>query len=233
LLGYRAFRHCYDEDVAEVCSCGTQLVEGALFCHRCGKPTFDAPEEETQEPVPQEIEQLLDRVELSHTPPEINFSNGAAVRVALLVAAISMVLLVPLANLAGMSLVGIVLPTLFAGVLSVWFYQRRTGTPLTVLAGARMGWITGVFIFALFLVLFTITLVPAIESGELQKIQEAALKGSFSEADMQKLKEIFENPVMLSLSILLFMGIYFVGATTLSSLGGMLGAKLLGRNQSL
>ncbi len=185
------------------------------------------------EPVPVEMEQLLDSVELKNVPAEISFSNAAAVRVGLIVAAISMALLVPLANLGGMSLLGIILPTLSAGALSVWFYQRRTGVPLTVLAGARLGWITGVFIFALFLVLFTISIIPALESGELQKIQEAALKGSFSEGDMAKLKEIFENPVMLAVSILLFMGIYFVGATTLSSLGGMLGAKLLRRNQSL
>ncbi len=189
-------------------------------------------EEEVSE-VPQEMEQLLDKVELSSSVAEINFSNGAAVRVALLVAAIAMVLFVPLAGFSGMPLLGIILPTLAAGVLSVWFYQRRTGANLTVLAGARMGWITGVFLFALFLILFTISVIPAIESGEMQKIQEAALQGSFSEADMARLKEIFENPVMLGFSILLFMGIYFVGATTLSSLGGMLGAKLLGRNESL
>lgn len=219
--------------MAEVCSCGTQLVEKAMFCHRCGKPTFDAPEDQEAETIPVEVEQLLDKVELSAPIPEISFSNGAAVRVALLVAAISMVLLVPLANLGGMSLLGIIVPTLFAGALSVWFYQRRTGKSLTVLAGARMGWITGVFIFALFLVLFTISIVPALESGELQKIQEAALKGNFAEGDVAKLKEIFENPTLLAVSIVLFMGIYFVGATTLSSLGGMLGAKLLSRNQSL
>ncbi len=207
------------------------MVEGAKFCHRCGKPTFEMPVDE--ETVPVEMEQLLDSVELKSVPAEISFSNGAAVRVGLIVAAISMALLVPLANLGGMSLLGIIVPTLSAGALSVWFYQRRTGTPLTVIAGARLGWITGVFIFALFLVLFTISIIPALESGELQKIQEAALKGSFSEGDIAKLKQIFENPVMLAVSIVLFMGIYFVGATTLSSLGGMLGAKLLGRNQSL
>ena len=189
-------------------------------------------EEEVSE-VPQEMEQLLDKVELSSSVAEINFSNGAAVRVALLVAAIAMVLFVPLAGFSGMPLLGIILPTLAAGVLSVWFYQRRTGANLTVLAGARMGWITGVFLFARFLILFTISVIPAIESGEMQKIQEAALQGSFSETDLARVKEIFENPVMLGLSILLFMGIYFVGATTLSSLGGMLGAKLLGRNESL
>jgi len=218
--------------VVEVCSCGTRLVEGARFCHRCGKPTFEMPVEEEPEAMPAEVEQLLDSVELSNANPDINFSNGAAVRVGLLVAAISMVLLVPLANLGGMSLVGVVLPTLFAGVMSVWFYQRRTGSSLTVLAGARMGWITGVFIFALFLVLFTLSGIPALESGELQKNLESTLKGSYSEAEMVKLKEIFENPALLGISILLFMGIYFVGATTLSSLGGMLGVKLLGRNQS-
>ncbi len=183
--------------------------------------------------VPLEMERLLDTVQLSSAVPDISFSNGAAVRVGLLVAAISMVLLVPLANFSGMPLLGIILPTLAAGVLSVWFYQRRTGTSLTVLAGARMGWITGVFLFALFLILFTISVIPAIESGEMQKIQEAALKGSFSETDLARMKEIFENPVMLGGAILLFMVIYFVGATTLSSLGGMLGAKLLGRNQGL
>jgi len=191
------------------------------------------PVDEEVEAVPQEVERLLDKVELSSSVAEINFSNGAAVRVALLVAAISMVLFVPLAGFSGMPLLGIILPTLAGGVLSVWFYQRRTGANLTVLAGARMGWITGVFLFALFLILFTISVIPAIESGEMQKIQEAALQGSFSATDMARLKEIFENPVMLGLSILLFMGIYFVGATTLSSLGGMLGAKLLGRNESL
>ncbi len=218
--------------VPEHCSCGARLVEDAQFCHRCGKPTFETPVEPAPD-VPLEVEQLLDAVELKNKNPDISFSNGAAVRVALLVAAVSMLLLVPLANLAGMSIFGIVLPTLLAGVLSVWFYQRRTGQLISVMAGARMGWITGVFIFALFLVLFTISIIPAVESGEIQKIQETALKGNFSEGDLAKLKEIFDNPTMLALSILLFMVIYFVGATTLSSLGGMLGAKLLGRNQSL
>jgi hypothetical protein len=220
--------------VLDFCSCGARLVEDARFCHRCGKPTVDSVvEEDTETAVSPELDQLLDAVQLKSQHPDISFSNGAAVRVALLVAAISMLLLVPLANLAGMSLFGIILPTLFAGALSVWFYQRRTGQAVSVMAGARMGWITGVFIFALFLVLFTVSIIPAIEAGELQRIQETALKGNFSEADLARLKEIFENPTLLALSIVLFMGIYFIGATTLSSLGGMLGAKLLGRHPTL
>jgi hypothetical protein len=209
-------------------------VEGAQFCHRCGKPVFETPVAEGEpDEMPHEVEELLDRVELQHSEPEISFNNGTAVRVGLLVAALSMTLLMPLASMGGVSLLGIVVLTLLAGTLSVWFYRRRTGQAVTVLAGARMGWITGVFLFALFLVLFTVSIVPALESGEFQKLQETALKGSFSEADLARLKELFENPLLLGLSIVLFMGIYFVGATTLTSLGGMLGAKLLGRDQSL
>ena len=68
-----------------------------------------------EETVPVEMEQLLDSVELKSVPAEISFSNGAAVRVGLIVAAISMALLVPLANLGGMSLLGIIVPTLSAG----------------------------------------------------------------------------------------------------------------------
>lgn len=141
----------------------------------------------------------------------------------------------PLANLGGggASFIGIVLLTIFAGSLSVWFYQRRTGEPLTVVAGARLGWITGVFIFALFLVLFTISFIPALESGEIQKLQEAALKQNLSDADMMKVREVFESPVMVSILVILAMVVHFVGATTLTSIGGMLGAKLLRRDQSL
>jgi hypothetical protein len=183
--------------------------------------------------MPAEVEAVLEQAATVERPQDISFSNGAAVRVAAVVAGLAMVVLIPLANLGGMSLIGILLPTLLSGVLSVVLYQRRTGTDLTVLAGARMGWITGVFIFALFLILFTISAIPAIEGGEFQKVQEAALKSNFSEADFARVKAVLENPVTLTLSILIFMVIYFVGATTLSSLGGMLGAKLLGRNESL
>ena len=33
----------------QYCSCGTRLVEDALFCHKCGKPTREiVPEEEPE-----------------------------------------------------------------------------------------------------------------------------------------------------------------------------------------
>ena len=34
----------------EQCTCGTQLVEGARFCHKCGRPTTDEPELKVEAP---------------------------------------------------------------------------------------------------------------------------------------------------------------------------------------
>ena len=221
--------------MVEVCSCGTQLVEGARFCHKCGKPTGEFPEAEhlESEPVPSvELQQFeQDLVELSKAASqEISFNNGNAVKVGLLVAIVSISILMPISNLGGFSLLGIILPTIPPGILSVFLYQRRTGTSMSVLSGARLGWITGTFSFAFFLVLFTIAFIPALEAGEFLKAQEAALRGSVSEADLGKIKEAFQNPTMLTMFILIFMGIYFVCTATLTSLGGMIGAKLLGRD---
>jgi hypothetical protein len=225
--------------VAEFCSCGAELVDQARFCHRCGKPTKELlPEEEAEaEPVtppPPTANEIIDQVILSQQPPgDISFGNGTAVRIALMVAGISMLIFAPLANLLGLGILGILLPTLCAGVLSVFLYQRRTGATLQLMAGARLGWITGVFMFSLFLVLFTLSVIPAIEAGEFQKLPETALKDSFSAADLERVKEVMQNPGLLAGAILVMMILYFVGATTLTSLGGMLGAKLLGSNERL
>ncbi len=222
--------HCYDESVPEICSCGAELVPDARFCHRCGKPTReDVVAEQAAVPEPVILETPAALSESLH-PAEISFGNTNAVRVALLVAAIAMMVYVPL---AGVSLLGIVLPTLAAGLLAVFLYQRRTGAFLTVMAGARLGWITGVFIFAFFLVLFTLASIPAMESGEFAKIPDQALAGKIPQAEIEKVKEVLGNPALLSVFILFFMLIYFVGATVLTSLGGMLGAKFLGRDPRL
>jgi hypothetical protein len=215
-------------------------VEDARFCHRCGKPTFEAPEA-AEESSAENVDTVA-AAERSELQPEllsaalaadISFANGAAVRVSLLVAALAVLIFVPLAQAAGLSLAGVLLLTLASGLLAVFLYQRRTGATLSLRQGARLGWITGVFIFALFLVLFTISLIPAIESGDFAKIPDEALQGKLPAADLERVKEVLANPVLLSISILFFMAIYFVGATVLTSLGGMLGAKFLRRDERL
>ncbi len=222
----------------EICSCGAQLVADARFCHRCGKPVGDelletpnpasTPLEAPQEEIPLEAAQVL-----PEQIGEISFANGSAVRVGLFVAALAMLIFVPLSQAAGLSVLGVFGLTIASGLLAVFLYQRRTGVSLSARQGARLGWMTGVFIFAFFLVLFTVSLIPALESGEFSKIPDEALQGKLSAADLEKVKEVLSSPWLFSLSILFFMAIYFIAATVLTSLGGILGARFLGRDPRL
>ena len=52
-----------------------------------------------------------------------------------------------------------------AGFLAVYLYHRRTGQPLTTGAGARMGWITGAFLFGIAALLFTVGFVSQVNNG--------------------------------------------------------------------
>ncbi len=217
-----------------LCSCGAQLVEDARFCHRCGKPTFELPAEETPTPEPEPVAPPIDTLSPTlEALADISFSNGNAIRVGLFVAALSVLIFIPLSQAAGIGMTGILLLTVASGLLAVFLYQRRTGASLSAMQGARLGWITGIFIFSLFLVLFTISLIPALESGDLARLPDEALRGRLSPGDIEKVKDILASPLLLSVSILFFMAVYFIGATILTSLGGLLGAKFLGRDQRL
>ena len=46
-----------------------------------------------------------------------------------------------------------------AGFLSVYLFSRRTGQLLSLRAGARMGWITGILSFVIITVLFTVSIL--------------------------------------------------------------------------
>ncbi|MDX2266485.1 MAG: hypothetical protein NW208_00130 [Bryobacter sp.] len=223
--------------MAELCSCGARLVEDARFCHRCGKPTFEPLlEDEAEQAAETQGEAAAAPTPVDTLSPalaalgDITFSNGHAVRIGLIVAACAVLIFVPLSQAIGLSFLGIFFLTIASGLLAVLLYQRRTGAVLSAKQGARLGWITGIFIFLIFLVLFTISLIPALESGELARVPDEALRGKLPPADIEQVKKILANPLLLSASILFFMAIYFVGATVLTSLGGMLGAKFLRRD---
>jgi hypothetical protein len=222
--------------VPEICSCGAQLVADARFCHRCGKPVGEVTTP-TPSAAPVELASSEEALPLPTVLPEqigdISFANSSAVRVGLFVAALAMLIFVPLSQAAGLSLPGVFGLTLASGLLAVFLYQRRTGVSLSARQGARLGWMTGVFMFAFFLVLFTVSLIPALESGEFSRIPDEALRGKLSATDLEKVKEVLSNPWLFSLSILFFMAIYFIAATILTSLGGILGARFLGRDPRL
>ena len=71
----------------EFCSCGTELAPDALFCHKCGKPQRDLVVPEPA--VEAERSRFLPPRDVLREALPLNFRNGAAVRIALLVAAAS------------------------------------------------------------------------------------------------------------------------------------------------
>lgn len=215
-----------------MCNCGTPQVEGARFCHRCGKPQGDFLPEPEEEPV---VEATV--VPATAPPPlpqldgallsEISFHNHAAVIVALLAALcywassfipLPMMLAVPWRIL-----------TLFAGgFLAVVLYGRKTGHSLSVRNGARMGWLMGIFCFAMGAVFMAISMVALSAQGNFWDIYRKMLVDSGQPTqDVDQAMQALQDPAVATLGILFIMGVVFFFFVLLPAIGGMLGAKVL------
>jgi hypothetical protein len=119
-----------------------------------------------------------------------------------------------------------------AGFLAVYLYHRRTGQPLSTGAGARMGWITGAFLFGITALLFTISLVSLANSGGLTAdLQQQMRRMPMGDPDAaaQALK-MLQNPAVLATSVIFLLGFLFAVIMSFCAAGGALGAKILGRN---
>jgi zinc-ribbon domain len=196
----------------EFCSCGAQLPPDALFCHKCGKPQREllAPEPEVQAERPR----FLPPREVIREALPLNFRNAAAVRIALVVA-------------AGSTLVFFFLPFLnwvFGGFFAVFFYRRRTGSLLNLGAGMRMGWITGVLAFALYIVPFALQL-PRMSS----LVQERLRGMSADPAMIAQMMGFFQSGAGMAMIVAFTLAAMFLIITFLSMAGGALGAKVVGR----
>ncbi len=193
----------------EFCSCGTELVPDSLFCHKCGKPTreivIEEPREEIAVPIPAIV---VPKPE----PLPLNFHNGVALRIALVVAVSATLLsFLPYLN------------WLAAGFFAVFFYHRRTGSLLNMESGVRMGWITGVLMFGIMAVLLTASWFFFRAAGGLSAFQ-AEFKNAMDPKALESLKMLQNGPYVAKLLLQLFVFI-----TLLSMAGGALGAKLVGR----
>ena len=154
----------------DFCTCGAQLPPDALFCHKCGKPQRDVIEPEPEDRDAAESSRLLlpPAYAAPPPPPQINFHNLVAVRIAFVVAPIAFLLSwIPAANL---------LLWIAGGFLAVFFHRRRTGDLLNVRAGVRLGWVTGVIMFAITTVIFTLTVVPVAANGGIANLFRQQVK---------------------------------------------------------
>src|SRR5215467_13994051 len=196
------------------CSCGTELVPDATFCHKCGKPQREIAVEtevvsEPESPVPPVAPPVVQQVE----PPPVNFHNRLAIQIGLIMAI--------LATLASFL---VYINWLAAGFFTVLIYRRRTGYPLTLQNGVRLGWITGILIFVIMTVILTAS-VAFINAGGLAGLP-AEVKNALDPRVQEGLRQLQSGPAVAQMMVVLF-----VFSTLLSMAGGALGAKFFSRGR--
>ena len=202
--------------MADFCTCGAQLPEDAVFCHKCGKPQREIAAVEP-EPPPQPVWQApaLDAAGVlppqvpPHEPPAVNFRNPVAWRVAVLVSlAASAFFFLPYVN------------WLAAGYFAVFLYRRKTGTAVNVIAGVRIGWMTGLLMFAILAVFFAGFILMYNADGMREMFQAQFGR----DPRMQQMLTMIQSvPDVLGTLLTIFLC-----TTFLSMAGGALGAKLVG-----
>jgi hypothetical protein len=199
----------------EFCTCGAQLPPDALFCHKCGKPQRELVAPEIHIPEHAEFAPPPAPLPLAPEALPMNFRNPVAMRIAFTAAIMAALLSwVPILN---------VVMWLGAGYFAVFFYRRRTGHLLNLAAGLRMGWITGVMMFAIVAVLFTAFVVVFNASGGIEVLQS-----QFKNASDPKVQEALQT-LRSGSGVAVFLMQLFLFITCLSMIGGALGAKLAGR----
>jgi hypothetical protein len=156
--------------------------------------------------------------------PPIGFHNGPAVRIALMTGVLSVVLSMVLGQLRipGAFGPGMVV----AGFLTVYLYRRRTGQKLSVLHGAHLGWISGIFGFAIVTVLMTVVVMLLSDPAIVAAIREQLKVAPGREADVNQVLEMVRNPSGIFFGLLVF----FLLFTVLPAFGGAIGAKFLDRD---
>jgi hypothetical protein len=206
----------------DYCTCGAQLVPDALFCHKCGKPLRDLVEE--TQPIPPHAEFAPPPVPPAPQPQPLNFHNPVAVKVAFLVALIATLLSwVPLLN---------ILLWGAAGFCAVVLYRRRTGALVNVRGGVSLGWITGVIMFVLTTIIFTVTVLPMAASGGIASLFRSQFKNT-SDPNVQEALRMLDTSSGLAAILLATLFMLFVFITLLSMAGGALGAMMGNREKSL
>jgi hypothetical protein len=155
---------------------------------------------------------------------EINFQNGLAVRVSLIAAGLA-VLLLGVAGVVGdpgLQTIASLLLALGSGFFAVYLYRARSGKPLSVLGGARLGWITGVFSFLILLVLITITFLALSDPSF-----KAAMQKELEKAGKPTELQVLDKPAELVLGF----ATIFVTLAMMASVGGAMGAKMLNNEE--
>ena len=186
----------------------------------CAKPQR---EEDTPNPEPVSVVPTAAPPPLLPAFVPVSFQNRVAVQIAMMTASMA-------ALMCWIFIFGFVIWLPAAGFLAVYLYRRRTGQVLSPGAGARMGWLTGTFLFGITTLLFTISLIALANSdGGLaaayqQQVRNMPMNDPNATAQAMKL---LQSPVVLAASLLFLLGFLFAVIMSFCAAGGALGARLL------
>lgn len=208
------------------CTCGAVLPEDARFCHKCGKPQFEEDRErlEAQESVSTPVQSRLEPPALTPAAAgkgaSISFRNSRAVVITLLVAAGAMI---------GFPLIALFAPALFpfflcgVGFVAVRVYRARSFEMLSAGAGARLGWMTGLWLFLVVAILLAIcSIFVASPEGWEQ------MRAAWSQVPQAaKLVHLSQHEFLMQMLVTLPFSFFML--TLLPGLGGLLGAKFSAR----
>ena len=149
----------------------------------------------------------------------VSFANPVVLRIAFAAAALSILLdSIPLVNFL------CIVWAMGAGFMAVWMFSKRTGLPVSVTSGAKMGWITGVFSFVISTILVTTTLV--LNGQKLADEFRRQFTATWSnDPNYQQLLSTFENPTTFATLIILVLVLFFLLLSLASVAGGALGAR--------
>jgi hypothetical protein len=150
---------------------------------------------------------------------KVSFANPVVLRIAFAAAALSIMLdSIPLVNFL------CIVWAMGAGFMAVWMYSKRTGIPLSVKNGAKMGWITGVFSFVISTILVTTTLV--LNGQKLAEEFRRQFTATWSsDPNYKEVLSTFQNPATFATLIIFVLFCFFLLLSLASVAGGALGAR--------
>lgn len=156
---------------------------------------------------------------------DIGFGNKQAVRTALIAAGVASLLMtmpLPLAPFFW------ILWLLAAGFVAVYLYHRRTGEPVTLRSGVRLGWLTGLFCYMILLVLMVASAIAVSTNGGMAELWRRQVRDSAQPGmNVEEVLRLLESPAGLVTVMVFTLVLLFMFLTAVPMIGGAVGAKVL------
>jgi hypothetical protein len=208
--------------------CNAPVAAGSPFCPQCNAPQIRVAAASEREQVAESAGTVPIPNSYEAAPQQIRWSAALARSAAAAVASIALLQVISVFTRSG-ALAFLALP--IGGWFAVYLYSRRQLGPVTAGMGARLGAVTGFFVFVIAAVIFGVG-VAADRDEVFQMMQKAMKDAAAANPNPQAealIKQISTPSGMMT--ILLLAAILFLFASLiLCSLGGAAGAAVANRS---